>query len=164
MEQPYNVLFLCTHNSARSILCESILNHLGRGRFRGFSAGSSPAGKVNPLAIETLKKAGHDITGLHSKSWEEFAESGAPKMDLVITVCDHAAGEVCPIWPGHPVKVHWGLTDPSLAPGGEPARRSAFENTYKEISRRINVLISLPIKALDRAILEQKLNEIGTRQ
>jgi arsenate reductase len=158
----YNVLFLCTHNSARSILAEAILNHLARGRFKGFSAGSSPSGKVNPLVLETLQKAGHDTLGLRSKNWDEFAVPGAPEMDIVITVCDNAAGEVCPIWPGQPIRLHWGLDDPSRVTGDDEARRAAFSKTYQEIIRRLRKLVSLPTEGLDRNALQKKLFELGT--
>jgi arsenate reductase len=157
----YNVLFLCTHNSARSILAEAILNHLAHGRFKGFSAGSSPSGKINPLALETLQKAGLDTHGLRSKNWDEFATPGAPEMDIVITVCDNAAGEVCPIWPGQPIRVHWGLDDPSHVSGDDETRRGAFFKTYQEISRRLRELLSLPVNRLDRDALQKNLNELG---
>ena len=159
----YNVLFLCTHNSARSILAEAILNHLARGRFKGFSAGSSPSGRVNPLALETLQKAGLETHGLRSKRWDEFAAPLAPKMDIVITVCDDAAGEVCPIWPGQPIRVHWGLDDPSVISRDDKGRRAAFSKTYQEISRRLQELLSLPFEGLDRNALQEKLNELGSK-
>ncbi|MHB8481209.1 MAG: arsenate reductase ArsC [Nitrospiria bacterium] len=158
----YNVLFLCTHNSARSIMAEAVMNDLACGRFKAFSAGSSPSGKVNPLAIETLQKAGHDTQGLRSKSWNEFAAPGAPEMDIVITVCDNAAGEVCPIWPGHPVRVHFGLDDPSRVGGDDEAGRAAFSKTCQEITRRLREFVNLPIEKLDRNALQNKLNESGT--
>lgn len=158
----YNVLFLCTHNSARSILAEAILNHLARGRFKGFSAGSSPSGKVNPLALETLQKAGLGTNGLHSKNWDEFTVPGAPEMDIVVTVCDNAAGEVCPIWPGQPIRVHWGLDDPSRVTGDDKAKRTAFSKTYQEMTRRLQKLVSLPVEGFDRNALREKLDELGT--
>ena len=161
-DRVYNVLFLCTHNSARSILAEAIMNHLAPGRFKAFSAGSSPSGKVNLLALETLQKAGLDTQGLRSKNWDEFAISGAPEMEIVITVCDNAAGEVCPIWPGHPIRVRWGLDDPSRVSGDDQARRRAFSKTYQEISRRLRVFVNLSIERLDRNALQNKLNELGT--
>ena len=149
-EKIYNILFLCTGNSARSIMAEGIMNTLGRGRFKAFSAGSRPVGRVNPLAIETLKKYGHDVEGLHSKSWEEFAAPGAPKMDFIITVCDNAAGEVCPIWPGRPVTAHWGFADPSHIEGDDNARRAAFNETYRQIRRRISLFLELNPNKLER--------------
>lgn len=160
----YNVLFLCTHNSARSILAEAILNHLAHGEFQGFSAGSSPSGEVNPLALETLQKAGLSTHGLRSKSWDEFASPGIPEMDIVITVCDNAAGEACPIWPGRPIRVHWGLDDPSRVSGNDEAKRAAFSKTYQEISLRLQKLICLQAEQLDRNEFQKKLRELGTEQ
>lgn len=158
----YNVLFLCTHNSARSIFAEAILNHLACGRFKAFSAGSSPSGKVNPLALEILQKAGHDTHGLRSKSWDEFATPGGPEMDIVITVCDNAAGEVCPIWPGRPIRAHWGLDDPSRVSGDDESRRTAFSKTCQEITRRLREIVNLPIEKLDQDALQRRLTELGT--
>jgi arsenate reductase (thioredoxin) len=160
-QRVYNVLFLCTHNSSRSILAEAILNHLAQGRFKGFSAGSSPTGKVNPFALETLKKAGIEALGLRSKSWNEFAHPGAPQMDIVITVCDNAANEVCPIWPGQPIGAHWGLVDPSSVRGDDETKKAAFSKTYREIIQRLQVLLAIPVEDLDRNILLKRLNEIG---
>lgn len=160
-ERAYNVLFLCTHNSARSILAEGLLNGLGGGRFRAYSAGSFPKGRVNPLALETLTELGHPIAGCRSKSWDEFAKPGAPEMDLVITVCDQAAGEVCPIWPGRPVTAHWGLPDPSAVEGSDDERRQAFLRTCLELRNRIRILLSLPFEKLDRLARERKLDSIG---
>jgi arsenate reductase len=160
-DRVYNVLFLCTHNSARSILAEGLLETLGGGRFRGYSAGSFPKRKVNPLALETLRDLGHPVTRCRSKSWEEFARPGAPEMDLVITVCDQAAGEVCPVWPGRPVTAHWGLPDPSAVEGSDDERRKAFRRTYIELQNRIRILLSLPIEKLDRLALKQKLDSVG---
>jgi arsenate reductase len=156
-----NVLFLCTHNSARSILAETLLNDLGEGRFKGYSAGSFPKGEVNPLALETLTRLGHPIDGLRSKSWDEFAQPGAPEMDLVITVCDQAAGEVCPVWPGRPVTAHWGLPDPSGIEGDDDKRREAFWQTYFALQNRLRTLVSLPMEKLDRLARKQKLDSIG---
>src|SRR5574337_753879 len=150
-ERAYNVLFLCTHNSARSILAEALLNHLGKGRFKAWSAGSSPREnqQPNPLALETLAKAGIATEGLRSKSWDEFGHPDAPKMDLVITVCDNAAGEVCPFWPGQPATAHWGYADPSEAEGGEDSKREAFRQTLHLIGKRLEILVNLPSSSLD---------------
>jgi protein-tyrosine-phosphatase/N-acetylglutamate synthase-like GNAT family acetyltransferase len=155
--QPLNVLFLCTHNSARSILAEATLNHLGRGRFRGWSAGSSPREnqQPNPLALAALQEAGYPIEGLRSKAWDEFAAPGAPEMDLIITVCDNAAGEACPVWPGHPATAHWGYPDPSEVQGSEEQRRAAFRGTLQAIRQRIEMLIALPPERLDKLRLQQ---------
>jgi len=157
----YNVLFLCTGNSARSILAEAYLNVAGRGRFTAYSAGSHPGGKVNPLALELLQKNRIDTSGLRSKSWDEFARPGAPALDFVFTVCDNAAGEVCPIWPGQPISAHWGVQDPAAVEGAEELRRRAFLRAFSELSTRINLLLSLPIDKLDRLVLKKKLEEIG---
>jgi len=137
-----NILFLCTGNSCRSILAEALLNHLGKGRFKGFSAGSTPAGKLNPLALNLLKSKGISMDGLRSKSWDEFAAPGAPKMDIIITVCDNAAGEVCPIWPGHPFTLHWSLPDPDKA-RGEEARKEAFDKTFATLEQRVKAIVGL---------------------
>ncbi len=163
--QPLNVLFLCTHNSARSILAEAMLNHLGHGRFKAYSAGSSPREnqQPNPLALETLQKAGIATEGLHSKSWDVFGQADAPHMDLVITVCDNAAGEVCPFWPGHPATAHWGYADPSEAPGGEDAQRAAFSHTLMQIGQRLELLVSLPSSALERLSLEQTARDLAKK-
>ncbi|OGI38410.1 MAG: protein-tyrosine-phosphatase [Candidatus Muproteobacteria bacterium RBG_16_64_10] len=160
-EKIYNVLFLCTGNSARSILAEVLLNHLGKGRFRAFSAGSHPAGQVNPLALELLRKRGLPVDRLRSKNWDEYAQPGAPAMEFVITVCDKAAGEQCPFWPGQPMTAHWGFEDPAAAPGSDEARRKVFEKIFIEIARRIELLLALPVEKLDRLALERKVREIG---
>lgn len=154
---PLNVLFLCTHNSARSILAEALLNHMGQGRFKAYSAGSSPREnqRPNPLALETLAHAGVSIDGLHSKSWDEFAKPHAPQMDLVITVCDNAAGEVCPYWPGQPATAHWGYADPSEAVGGEDQKREAFKQTMHLIRKRLDIFVNLPTPSLSRLRIEQ---------
>jgi len=161
VDKVYNVLFLCTHNSARSILAEALLNSMGGERFRGYSAGSFPKGKVNPLAFETLRKLDHPVDSFRSKSWDEFAKPGAPEMDLVITVCDQAAGEVCPVWPGRPVTAHWGLPDPSAVEGSDDDRRKAFQQTYIALQNRIRTLLSLPMEKLDRLAMKQRLEHIG---
>lgn len=159
----YNVLFLCTGNSARSVLAEALLNHLGQGRFQAFSAGSHPTGAVNPLTLETLKAAGLPADGFRSKSWDEFAAPGAPAMDFVFTVCDSAAGEVCPVWPGQPMTAHWGFPDPAAAEGTHAERMAVFLDVFKQIKRRIEVFVELPIASLDRLSLKANLDEIGTR-
>ncbi len=158
-----NVLFLCTHNSARSILAEATLNHIGQGRFRGFSAGSSPRDnqQPNPLGLQALQVAGISTEGLYSKSWDEFARADAPHMDLVITVCDNAAGEVCPIWPGHPATAHWSYADPSAHPGGEGAQREAFRLTLLAIRRRLDLLVSLPPQRLEKLALQRSARELA---
>ncbi|MBI1181034.1 MAG: arsenate reductase ArsC [Alphaproteobacteria bacterium] len=157
----YNVLFLCKANSARSIIAESILNRAGMGRFAGFSAGSHPKGEIHPYARELLRSFNYPVDGLRSKSWDEFAAPGAPVMDFVFTVCDDAAGEVCPIWPGQPMSAHWGVPDPAAAEGTEAERRYAFADTYRMLNNRISIFISLPMKSLDRVALLKRLDEIG---
>jgi arsenate reductase len=159
----YNVLFLCTGNSARSILAEAYLNSAGKGRFRAYSAGSHPGGKVNPFALELLAKHRIPADGARSKSWDEFAASGAPALDFVFTVCDNAAGEVCPIWPGQPMTAHWGVADPAAVTGSDEEKRRAFQRAFAELSARINLLLALPIEKLDRLVLKKKLDEIGGR-
>ena len=156
-----NVLFLCTGNSARSILAEAYLNSAARGRFVAYSAGSHPAGKVNPFAIDLLEKNRLPTQGLRSKNWDEFAAPGAPKMDFVFTVCDNAAGEVCPIWPGQPITAHWGVADPAAVVGSDEAKRKAFLRAFTELSTRINLLLALPIEKLERTALKRKLDQIG---
>jgi arsenate reductase len=157
----FNVLFLCTGNSARSILAEAYLNASGRGRFTGYSAGSHPTGKVNPFALEILGKNRIDISNLRSKSWDEFARPGAPRMHFVFTVCDQAAGEVCPVWPGQPVTAHWGVNDPARVEGTDAEKRQAFMRAFAVLSTRINLLLDLPLDKLDRLVLKNKLDEIG---
>lgn len=157
----YNVLFLCTGNSARSILAEACLNSRGRGRFRAFSAGSHPAGKVNAFALDLLNKTGLDTSQLRSKSWDEFGKPGAPEFDLILTVCDNAAGESCPVWPGHPITAHWGVEDPAIVAGTDDVKRRAFQKAFAQLSGRINLLLSLPVEKLDRHTLKSRLDQIG---
>jgi arsenate reductase (thioredoxin) len=161
---PYNVLFLCTGNSARSILAEAILNRIGGDKFRAWSAGSYPKGQVNPQALTLLGGMGHDLAGLRSKSWDEFAAPGAPALDFVITVCDDAAGEVCPVWPGHPVTAHWGMPDPAAVEGPPSAVALAFAETYRVLNNRIGLFASLPIAGLDKLSLLRRLGDIGRTQ
>lgn len=160
-EKIYNVLFLCTGNSARSIIAEAVLNHEGKGRFRAFSAGSQPRGAVNPLALDVLRKTGLPVDGLRSKSWSEFAAMGAPEMDFVITVCDNAAGETCPVWPGQPMNAHWGVPDPAAVGGSDVERHLAFADCYRMLRNRIGLFINLPLASLDRLSLRHHMDEIG---
>jgi protein-tyrosine-phosphatase len=157
----FNVLFLCTGNSARSILSEALLNKRGQGQFRAFSAGSHPAGRVNPYALELLRKIGYSTDGLRSKSWDEFAALGAPELDFVFTVCDNAAGEVCPMWPGQPITAHWGIPDPAAVDGTDEHKRKAFEDAFRILERRISLFLSLPIRSLEQLVLQERLSEIG---
>lgn len=163
--KPLNVLFLCTHNSARSILAEAILNHIGRGRFKAFSAGSSPRENLqpNPLGLQVLQNSGISTEGLHSKSWDEFGTVDAPHMDLVITVCDNAAGEVCPYWPGQPATAHWGYPDPSAGEGTEAEKLEAFRQTLYALKRRMELLVSLPTDKLEKTMLQGTARELATR-
>ena len=160
-DRPCNVLFLCTGNSARSILAEAVLDHRGGGRFRAYSAGSHPVGRVNPHAIALLRQVGLPTENLRSKSWDEFAAPGAPPLDFVFTVCDNAAGEVCPMWPGQPVTAHWGLPDPAAVEGSDADKAKAFRDTYVALERRISLFTSLPIAGLDQLTLSRKVAEIG---
>src|ERR1700722_5213019 len=157
----YNVLFLCTGNSARSILAESLLNHYGNGKFRAFSAGSFPKGQVHPLAVELLKRLNLPAENLRSKSWDEFAAPGAPPIDLIFTVCDNAAGEVCPIWPGRPMTAHWGIADPAAVEGSDTEKAFAFRKAFKELETRIKLFVALPIESLDAPTLQAKIRDIG---
>ena len=157
----YNVLFLCTGNSARSILAEALLNHWGKGRFHAYSAGSFPKGAVHPMALEQLAAAGLPNQGFRSKSWSEFAAPGAPAIDFVLTVCDQAAAEVCPIWPGQPMTAHWGVPDPAAIEGPEAARRHAFRDAFRALEARIKLFTSLRLEALDRLALKRRVDEIG---
>jgi protein-tyrosine-phosphatase len=159
--EPYNVLFLCTGNSARSIMAEAILNRAGAGRFRAFSAGSQPKGRVHPYALDLLRKLDYDVSRLRSKSWQEFAGPNAPKLDFVFTVCDNAANEACPIWPAQPMTAHWGVPDPATATGTEAEVRFAFADALRMLTNRINVFISLPLQSLDQMTLQRRLELIG---
>jgi arsenate reductase len=161
-DRPLNLLFLCTHNSARSVLAEAIARRIDPARFHAFSAGSFPSGRVNPFAIELLEKNGYRVDDLRSKSWDEFAVPGAPPLDFVFTVCDDAAGEVCPVWPGQPVTAHWGVPDPSAVEGSDDDKRRAFLDTYMKLRRRIELFASLPIGKIDKLALTSRLREIGT--
>ena len=160
-DRPFNVLFLCTHNSARSIIAECIVNRVGVGKFRGYSAGSQPSGEVHPLALALLKRLYYDTKGLRSKSWEEFATPEANKLDFVFTVCDDAANEVCPVWPGQPMSVHWGVPDPSRATGSEAERAFAFADTHRMLNQRIGIFVNLPLRSLDRLTVQKRLDDIG---
>jgi len=160
-ERPFNVLFLCTGNSARSILSEALLNAMGQGKFRAFSAGSHPTGKVNPFAIELLQKNRLPVAELRSKHWDEFAQPDAPELDFVFTVCDNAAGEVCPIWPGQPMTAHWGVPDPAAVEGDDNAKRKAFFVAYTQLQNRIALFVNLPLTKLDKLTLKKRLEEIG---
>lgn len=157
----YNVLFLCTGNSARSILAESLLNHWGRGKFQGFSAGSFPKGQVHPVAVDLVKRMNLPAEDLRSKSWDEFAAPGAPPIDFIFTVCDNAAGEVCPVWPGKPMTAHWGVADPAAVEGTDMEKAAAFRKAFKELETRIKLFTSLPISSLDSMTLQSRLREIG---
>lgn len=161
MKEQYNVLFLCTGNSARSIIAEAILNRAGRGRFKAFSAGSQPKGKINPRTLDLLRKFNYDVSTLRSKSWTEFAKPGAPDLDFVFTVCDNAAGESCPLWPGQPITAHWGIPDPVAASGTQAEIALAFKDAYRMLNRRIDLFLALPIEKLDRLVLTTRLKEIG---
>ncbi|HVC46181.1 MAG TPA: arsenate reductase ArsC [Terracidiphilus sp.] len=161
MQKVYNLLVLCTGNSARSILGEALFNTLGAGRFKAFSAGSHPTGRVNPLAIEQVKALGYSTADLRSKSWDEFARPGAPALDFVITVCDKAAGEMCPLWPGKPVTAHWGFPDPAAVEGTDEEKRAAFAQTLRQMRRRVELFLALPVETLDRMALERQMREIG---
>lgn len=161
MVNPYNVLFLCTGNSARSILAEAIVNSEGQGRFRGFSAGSKPRGEVHPYTLDLLKRLNHDTAFARSKSWDEFGGPEAPQMDFVFTVCDQAAAEECPWWPGQPMTAHWGVPDPVVATGNEAERRLAFSDTYRMLRNRISIFVNLPLASLDRMALQDRLDAIG---
>lgn len=160
-DKVFNVLFICTGNSARSILAESILNSLGQGRFKAFSAGSHPGGQVNPYAIELLKRNRFNTEGLRSKSWDEFSQAGAPQLDFIFTVCDNAAGEACPFWPGQPISAHWGVEDPAAVEGSDDEKRKAFSNVFRILHRRISIFMSLPFQKLDTLTLKREMEQIG---
>ncbi|WP_353157121.1 arsenate reductase ArsC [Herminiimonas fonticola] len=157
----FNVLFLCTGNSARSIMAEALLSTMGNGRFRVFSAGSQPGGTVNPFAVEQVKATGYPLDNLRSKSWDEYAAPDAPKMDFIITVCDNAAGEVCPVWPGQPVSAHWGFEDPAAAIGSDDEKRAVFVKVFRQIMARVNIFVSLPIDMLEKNAIQRELKKIG---
>lgn len=160
-DKTYNVLFLCTGNSARSIMAEALVTSLGKGRFKGFSAGSKPTGKVNPFAIEQVVKIGYPVEHLRSKSWDEFATPQAPRMDFIFTVCDNAAGEACPFWPGHPATAHWGFEDPAAIEGSDEAKRAAFERIFRQIEARMQNFVSLPLEVLEQQAMQAELRKIG---
>jgi arsenate reductase len=160
-DRPFNVLFLCTGNSARSIIAEAILNKLGAGRFRAYSAGSRPKGRVDPYTMQLLDGLDYDTSGFRSKSWSEFAKPGAPPLDFVFTVCDNAAGEACPVWPGQPMTAHWGIPDPAEATGSPAEIALAFKDAYRMLNQRIGIFVALPLRSLDQLSLQNKLREIG---
>jgi len=161
MQKTYNILVLCTGNSARSIIGEALFNTMGEGRFKAYSAGSHPTGRVNPFAVEQVERLGYATEGLRSKSWDEFAQPGAPELDFVITVCDKAAGEVCPLWPGKPVTAHWGFPDPAAVVGTDEEKRAAFTQTMHQIRHRVQLFLSLPLETLDRMAIEKRVHAIG---
>ncbi len=161
MQRPYNILVLCTGNSARSIMGEALFNTLGAGRFKAFSAGSHPTGRVNPYAIEQVTALGYPVENLRSKSWDEFAAPGAPELDFVVTVCDKAAGEMCPLWPGQPVTAHWGFPDPAAAEGTDDEKRAVFAQILRQMRNRVQLFLSLPLEALDHLAIEKKMRAIG---
>jgi arsenate reductase len=161
MPKPYNILILCTGNSARSIIGEALFNTIGAGRFRAYSAGSHPTGRVNPFAIEQVRALGYPVENLRSKSWDEFAAAGAPQLDFVITVCDNAAGEACPLWPGQPITAHWGFPDPAAVKGTDDEKRAAFAQTLRQIRNRVQLFLSLPLETLDSLAIENKMRDLG---
>lgn len=163
-ERVYNALFLCTGNSARSILAEAILQSEGHGRFKAYSAGSNPAGKVHPYSLDLLKIMGHPIDNLRSKNWDEFSTADAPRLDFVFTVCDNAAGETCPVWPGQPMTAHWGIPDPAAVIGSEAERRAAFTEAYRMMFNRISLFLALPLDSIDKMSLQSRLVEIGAEK
>lgn len=159
--QVYNVLFLCTHNSARSVIAECVMNRLGGGRFKAYSAGSEPRGQVHPYSLDLLRALNYDVSQLRSKSWDEFAKPGAPELDFVFTVCDDAANETCPYWPGQPMTAHWGIPDPSAQTGSEAEKRVAFAETHRMLNQRIGIFVNLPLRSIDTLALPKKLAAIG---
>jgi arsenate reductase len=161
MRKPYNILVLCTGNSARSIMGEALFNTLGAGRFKAYSAGSHPTGSVNPFAIEQVLPRGYPLENLRSKSWDEFAKPDSPRMDFIVTVCDKAAGEMCPLWPGQPVTAHWGFPDPAAVEGSDEVKRAAFASTLRQIRNRVQLFLSLPLETLDRLAIENRMRAIG---
>ena len=161
MRQPYNILILCTGNSARSILGEALFNTMGAGRFKAYSAGSHPTGRVNPFAIGLVQELGYPVENLRSKSWDEFAAPGTPELDFVVTVCDKAAGEMCPLWPGQPVTAHWGFPDPAAVEGTDEVKRAAFAQTLRQMRNRVQLFLSLPLETLDRLAIENRMRDIG---
>ncbi len=161
LHQTFNVLFLCTHNSARSVIAEAIMNRLGKGRFRGFSAGSQPRGQVNPFALHLLERLNYETAAIRSKSWDEYAQPGAPRMDFVFTVCDNAAAETCPVWPGQPMSAHWGVADPSEVRGSDAEIAAAFADTHRMLYQRISIFTSLPMDSLGTLALQRELDAIG---
>jgi arsenate reductase len=161
MPKPYNILILCTGNSARSIIGEALFNTMGTGRFKAYSAGSHPAGRVNPFAIEQVSALSYPVEGLRSKSWDEFAAAGAPELDFVITVCDKAAGEMCPLWPGQPITAHWGFPDPVAVEGTDDEKRAAFASTLRQMRNRVQLFLSLPLETLDKLAIEKKMRDLG---
>jgi arsenate reductase len=161
MQRPYNILVLCTGNSARSILGEALFNTMGAGRFKAYSAGSHPTGRVNPFAIEQVQALGYPLENLRSKSWDELAQPDSPRMDFIVTVCDKAAGEMCPLWPGQPVTAHWGFPDPAAVEGTDEVKRAAFASTLRQIRNRVQLFLSLPLETLDRMAIESRMRAIG---
>jgi arsenate reductase len=161
MQKPYSVLILCTGNSARSIIGEALFNTMGAGRFKAYSAGSHPTGRVNSFAVEQVRALGYPAENLRSKSWDEFAAPGAPKLDFVITVCDNAAGEMCPLWPGQPITAHWGFPDPAAVEGTEDEKRAAFAHTVRQMRNRVQLFLSLPLETLDSLAIEKTMRAIG---
>jgi arsenate reductase len=161
MQKPYNVLILCTGNSARSIIGEALFNTMGAGRFKAYSAGSHPTGRVNPFAVEQVRALGYPVENLRSKSWDEFAAPGAPQLDFVITVCDNAAGETCPLWPGQPITAHWGFPDPAAVKGTDDEKRAAFAQILRQMRNRVQLFVSLPLETLDGMAIETKMRDIG---
>ena len=163
-DKTYNILVLCTGNSARSIMAEALINTMGNGRFHAYSAGSFPTGQVNPFAVEQVAALDYPVDKLRSKSWDEFARPGAPQMDFVITVCDKAAGEVCPVWPGQPISAHWGFEDPAAVEGSDEVKRRAFTKVFRHIMNRVRVFVSLPIDKLDKLAIKREMDGIGQLQ